>query len=244
MANSMLKEDILFKFGIRLDDLMRQKETTNEILGKELGCTAQMISFYRRGQNLPSVEKLCVMADYFDVEIGYLLSRETKIALSELINIEYLEKKLGAVVTTEYRDISNKSVMFMRFSINDVISNPSLYPRQDPEHVSIVNSLNLLGSTRNETIDSYYTVNGNIYRIPPNSDINKEVSQKSEYLQYEHIDESVYKYVIERNSLDPFRETYLKERRRLGIIGRLSPNKFYTLNFLFGYYEAEIKSKM
>jgi hypothetical protein len=141
----------------------------------------------------------------------------------------------------KHTQVSGKSLMLMSVDIYDVISKPSIYPRKDPDFVFIVNSLDLLGSLRNETTDSYYTVNGNIYRIPPNSDIYKEVSKDSKYLQYEDIDVSVYKYVIEGNSLEAFRTVYLKERRRLGIIGRLSPNEFFMLNFLLGYYEAEIK---
>lgn len=240
----MTAKNWLLDFGIKLDELMRKHGVTNEKLAEIVGCSTQMISYYRTSRNFPQPEKICAIADYFDVSLDYLFGRKRNMLLSEFLDIKHMERKLGASVVMEYTQVSDKSVLSMRFSINDVISKPSIYPRQDPDHVSIVNSLNLLGSTRNETIDSYYAVNGNIYRIPPNSDIEKEVSQESAYLQYEHIDVSVYKYVIEGNSLDPFREIYLKERRRLGIIGRLSPNEFYMLNFLLGYYEAEIKSQM
>lgn len=238
----MIVKDILLEFGIKLDELMRQKGTTNEKLAEIIGCSSQMISYYRTSRNFPQPEKICALADFFDVSIDYLFGRKRNISLNEIINIEHMERKLGASVVMETKQLSNKSIMFMHFNSYDVMNKPSIYPRLNPDYALI--AANLIWNPQNEAIDSYYIANGNIYRVPPNVDIDNKTAHGAEHLQYEDIDTSVYKYVVDGNNLEPFREVYLKERRKLGIIGRLSPNEFYMLNFLLGYYEAEIKSQI
>ena len=62
-------------FGERLKELRTNKGITQTVLATEIGVTKQTVSYYERGENLPDVEILNAIANYFEVSADYLLGR-------------------------------------------------------------------------------------------------------------------------------------------------------------------------
>ena len=62
-------------FSERLNRLMEEHKVTAYKLWKETGLPQAVISRYKKGDNVPSVDKAQVIADYFDISVDYLLGR-------------------------------------------------------------------------------------------------------------------------------------------------------------------------
>ena len=61
-------------FPKKLRMLMGERDVTQETLAKHLDVTRQTIALYANGQAVPDIYKAQLIADYFGVSIGYLLS--------------------------------------------------------------------------------------------------------------------------------------------------------------------------
>lgn len=66
---------------------MVRTKTTQVDLAKKLGITRQSVSQYINGEIIPNVEKLYLIADFFDVSSDYLIGREEdrKIKTAQLL---------------------------------------------------------------------------------------------------------------------------------------------------------------
>ena len=73
-------------FGRRLKEERLKRKLTQKQLGAIVGVSSTMIMYYESGAKKPSVEQLIRIADYFGLDLNYLLG------------IEYLAKER----TTEY----------------------------------------------------------------------------------------------------------------------------------------------
>lgn len=62
-------------FGELLRELREDRKITQKSLAKEICVTVGTISNYENNQHLPDIEKLIILADYFDVTTDYLLGR-------------------------------------------------------------------------------------------------------------------------------------------------------------------------
>lgn len=66
------------KFVKRLNILMNQNKVTKQALANTIGLSRPAVSQFANGANLPSVEKLVAIADYFNVSVDYLLGLSDK----------------------------------------------------------------------------------------------------------------------------------------------------------------------
>lgn len=80
-------------FAQRLASLMNEKEVSQYALGTAIGATRQSIAQYLEGKTQPSAEKLCAIADYFDVTTDYLLGRSE--CRAKDVEIQALCQKTG-----------------------------------------------------------------------------------------------------------------------------------------------------
>ncbi|NLC96875.1 MAG: helix-turn-helix transcriptional regulator [Erysipelotrichaceae bacterium] len=64
-------------FAERLRILRNENNLTMKQLGEKLDLTEQAISMYERGERTPNYEKLESIADYFNVDMDYLMGRST-----------------------------------------------------------------------------------------------------------------------------------------------------------------------
>lgn len=62
-------------FSERLKTLRTSNKLTLEQLAKRLGCSKSSINMYERGEREPSFEMLETIADFFNVDIDYLLGK-------------------------------------------------------------------------------------------------------------------------------------------------------------------------
>lgn len=62
-------------FAQRLKMLRKSKKCTQLTLAELLGITRTQISDLENGKTSTSMERLCMLADYFDVSIDYLVGR-------------------------------------------------------------------------------------------------------------------------------------------------------------------------
>ena len=66
------------KFACILMSLRKERKLTLSALADIVGLTNQAISLLEKGKRSPSFEVLCMLADYFDVSLDYLVGRSDK----------------------------------------------------------------------------------------------------------------------------------------------------------------------
>lgn len=66
------------KIGIFFKELRKEKELTQEQLAERLGVSRRTVSRWETGSNLPDVDILIEMADYYEVELRELLDGERR----------------------------------------------------------------------------------------------------------------------------------------------------------------------
>lgn len=79
------------KIGAFLKELRKEKGMTQEVLAETLGVSGRTISRWETGSNMPDLDILIEIADYYDVEIREILDGERK---SERMNKEVEETVL------------------------------------------------------------------------------------------------------------------------------------------------------
>lgn len=86
-------------FGEVLHDLREEKDISQKELASALNLATSSISAYERGKSLPPLDKLCDIADYFQVTTDYLLGRTTyNVNPAYLLEKVYGSKTVGDFV--------------------------------------------------------------------------------------------------------------------------------------------------
>jgi len=62
-------------FGSRIKQLRKESNANQNDLAKLLGITRTQISDLENGKTTTSIERLYILADYFDVSLDYLVGR-------------------------------------------------------------------------------------------------------------------------------------------------------------------------
>ena len=65
--------------GYRLQQLRRNRQMSQQDLGKELGVSKVSISGYEKGSRVPSMEVLIKILKLFDISADYILGRELNV---------------------------------------------------------------------------------------------------------------------------------------------------------------------
>lgn len=60
------------------NQLLQERGITAYKLSQETRITQGMISYWKKGERIPSAEHLVALADFFDVSIDYLMGRTDK----------------------------------------------------------------------------------------------------------------------------------------------------------------------
>lgn len=66
------------RFANRLIQLRSEREITQQVLADAIGVTKSLISMFERGKRMPSYEVQEALADYFNIDIDYLIGRSDK----------------------------------------------------------------------------------------------------------------------------------------------------------------------
>lgn len=98
--------------AVRLRQLMDGSGTTQQELADKTGCSRQAIAQYMDGSNAPNIDKLILIAEFFNVSIDYLVGKDKEQTEEELVQsivnytgltaeaIENLKKGKNAVFNT------------------------------------------------------------------------------------------------------------------------------------------------
>lgn len=94
-------------FSTRLSELRHRKDLTQEELAKAVGTTRSAIANYEQGLREPSFDQLDSIADYFNVDVDFLLGgeRTTRILTAQQEKIISLMEDLneeGCLKIAEY----------------------------------------------------------------------------------------------------------------------------------------------
>ena len=79
------------KIGLFMKELRKEKGITQEALAEILNVSGRTVSRWETGSNMPDLDILILMADFYDIEIRELLDGERK---SETMNKEMEETLL------------------------------------------------------------------------------------------------------------------------------------------------------
>ncbi len=71
--------------AVRLRQLMKDRNTTQQELADKTGCSRQSIGQYMEGSNAPNIDKMILIAEYFDVSIDYLVGKDKEQTESEFV---------------------------------------------------------------------------------------------------------------------------------------------------------------
>ncbi|MGB9661911.1 MAG: helix-turn-helix domain-containing protein [Moorellaceae bacterium] len=63
------------RFGSRLKDLRISRKISQATLAIEIGVSQRAISYYESGKDIPTLDILIRLADFFDVSLDYLVGR-------------------------------------------------------------------------------------------------------------------------------------------------------------------------
>lgn len=63
-------------FGTRLREVRKSKKLTQQEVADFIGNKCNTISDWETGKNEPSLEKLIVLADFFEVSLDWLVGRD------------------------------------------------------------------------------------------------------------------------------------------------------------------------
>lgn len=61
--------------GKRLKMLRKSQKISQSLLAQKVGVTQQAISYYESGKDIPALDTLIALADFFDVSLDYLVGR-------------------------------------------------------------------------------------------------------------------------------------------------------------------------
>jgi len=104
--------------GYRLRELRKEKNLSQEDLGKILGVTKVSVSGYEKGTRVPSMETLNNILDIFMVSADYLLGREIN-AVCEEDNV-LVSLSLGDIEII--RELRSRPALY-----NEFVSNPKRF---------------------------------------------------------------------------------------------------------------------
>lgn len=123
-------------FGQRLRELRNLRGISQNELSKHIGVSKSSVNMYERGEREPGFETLEAIADFFNVNMDYLLGRETMVdAIRNLDPAQFsdsakptLGKLIEALVNEFWADdpaleeilLQMKDEMFSTFSLSDM----------------------------------------------------------------------------------------------------------------------------
>ena len=70
-------------FSVRLNQLLDERNISAYRLAKDTEIPERLVGYWKKGEKLPGLEKLIVIADYFNVSIDYLAGRTDKPEVNE-----------------------------------------------------------------------------------------------------------------------------------------------------------------
>ncbi len=80
------------KFHLRLRELRNSRKMSQQELANSLGISKSSVNMYERGEREPSLDTLEIIADFFNVDMDYLMGKTSEIKTFQVFNNENVEK--------------------------------------------------------------------------------------------------------------------------------------------------------
>ena len=113
-----MRSKIEMEFKERLKELRKRRGLSQVVLAERLGLSKSTIGAYETGDITPSLDALNLLADFFNVDINYLLGKEDGSTYyldpeaAEIANEIYNRKDLRMLFDTT-RNISKEDLQFI-----------------------------------------------------------------------------------------------------------------------------------
>lgn len=113
-----MRSKIEMEFKERLKELRKRRGLSQVVLAERLGLSKSTIGAYETGDITPSLDALNLLADFFNVDINYLLGKEDGSVYyldpeaAEIANEIYNRKDLRMLFDTT-RNISKEDLQFI-----------------------------------------------------------------------------------------------------------------------------------
>lgn len=75
-------------FPERFQEILDSRNLTTYRVAKESGLSEALLGFWRRGDKVPTLDKLTILADHFNVSIDYLVGRSNDPTLHSPANTD------------------------------------------------------------------------------------------------------------------------------------------------------------
>lgn len=110
--------------AVRLRQLMYGSGTTQQELAEKTGCSRQAIAQYMDGSNAPNIDKLILIAEFFNVSIDYLVGKDKEQTEEELVQsiVNYTGLKADTIENLK----KGKNAVFNTTLLNFLINNRKL----------------------------------------------------------------------------------------------------------------------
>lgn len=110
--------------AVRLRQLMDGTGTTQQQLADKTGCSRQSIAQYMDGSNAPNIDKLILIAEFFNVSIDYLVGKDKEQTEEELVQsiVNYTGLTADAIENLK----KGKNAVFNTTLLNFLINNRKL----------------------------------------------------------------------------------------------------------------------
>ena len=141
------------KIGIKIKELRKRDNVTQERFAEAIGVTSQAISKWESENGYPDIEYITPIADFFNVSIDYLFDHDTDEKRKKMDEYRGIVKKI--------QSIQNTSNHLMDL-INDILNIPKTNVPEQANHVFIanmgeikkpINFINEIASGSADTID-------------------------------------------------------------------------------------------
>lgn len=113
----------MLKMGAYLKKLRNEKNLTQEELAEKFGVTRRSVSRWETGNNLPDIDVLIEMSDFYNVELKNLIQ-------GEINNMENNEKETAILVDDYNKTNNNKAykaiLVYLSLGIISLIINQAL----------------------------------------------------------------------------------------------------------------------
>lgn len=100
------------KIGEFLKQLRKDKELTQEQLAERFGVSSRTVSRWETGSNMPDVDVLIELADFYDVDVREIIDGERKSEKMENEEKDTL-KKVAEYVAEEHKRLKHKMIDMM-----------------------------------------------------------------------------------------------------------------------------------
>ncbi len=107
-------------FGELLRELREDKRITQKELAQKICVTVGTISNYENDQHLPDIEKLIMLADFFNVSTDYLLGRSISQYSPDIFKKEIAAGKTYASFISDYQSLSSRQQQAILIIIDDM----------------------------------------------------------------------------------------------------------------------------